>query len=279
MVNVSTVFWHDAGVKSFDALNMPFLVDRYDLDRRILDGPIGKRMLRGVAPFGLVGLGYEESGLRRPLAVSRRLRRPADFRGLRWRTPTIGPPTEGPASGAVVPALVAASLRALGATPVSVPTNGIYNALASRFVTAIDANIPLAAGLRLAQVSRFATANLALWPFAGVLVMNAARLASLTPSQQTAIRQAAAGLADASIQLVESPIGDANNVAAMCASGLRFVTASAKDRAALLAAAQPVYARFSRNPETARLIGQIEKLKATFPARSTMEPVPAGCTG
>ena len=99
--------WDDVGVTSFDALHAPLAVESYELQGEVLEAGIADELLEGVEPLGLVGLGVLPGPLRKVLGVERPFLRPADFDGMRvgLNRSQVG----------------SASLRALGAVPVTVP--------------------------------------------------------------------------------------------------------------------------------------------------------------
>src|SRR4051794_6924634 len=68
------------GVPSFDALQAPLLIDSYPLERQALGSRLVGRMLGGLKPLGVVGLGILPGTLRKPLGVSP-LVRPEDYGG------------------------------------------------------------------------------------------------------------------------------------------------------------------------------------------------------
>ena len=45
MGSISTAVWSSQGVRAFDALQAPFLVDRYDLEKEVISGEIGQLSL------------------------------------------------------------------------------------------------------------------------------------------------------------------------------------------------------------------------------------------
>ena len=73
--------WDTMGVTSFRALLAPFLVDSLELQRRVLESPLGARMLEGLEPLGLVGLALLPGPLRRPVGLTRPLVGPRDYAG------------------------------------------------------------------------------------------------------------------------------------------------------------------------------------------------------
>src|SRR5262249_57171651 len=92
--------WDTLGVRSFQALQAPFLIDSYPLLDAVLASPMAGGMLAGLHQAGFTGLGlYPDqlrhlNGFREPLASLR------DLRGARIRTPSSrasDPPFPAPA--------------------------------------------------------------------------------------------------------------------------------------------------------------------------------------
>jgi TRAP-type C4-dicarboxylate transport system substrate-binding protein len=102
--------WDSVGVTSFRALHAPFLIDSYTLEERVIRSPLVDDMLEAVKPLRLEGLGVLPGPMRKPLGIARPLVKPSDYRGL-----TIGVGQSRVAN---------ATMRALGATPVSFPFAG-----------------------------------------------------------------------------------------------------------------------------------------------------------
>src|SRR5919197_807408 len=73
--------WDWLGVKSFDPLVAPFLVNSHALERSVFERGIPQRMLPAVARAGVVPIGVLPGPLRVVLGVRRPLVAPADFRG------------------------------------------------------------------------------------------------------------------------------------------------------------------------------------------------------
>jgi C4-dicarboxylate-binding protein DctP len=102
------------GFPEFELFDLPFLFDNLADVQRLSEGPLGQRLLAGLARQGLVGLGYLDNGFKQ-MSANRPLLAPADFQGLRMRV-----------QGSRV---IAAQMRALGATPVTLPFSKTHEAL------------------------------------------------------------------------------------------------------------------------------------------------------
>ena len=69
------------GVKSFQALLAPLLVDSYDLEAKVFEEGIPNEMLEAVEELDLVGIGVLPGPMRKVLGVSRPFVAPSDFAG------------------------------------------------------------------------------------------------------------------------------------------------------------------------------------------------------
>jgi TRAP-type C4-dicarboxylate transport system substrate-binding protein len=236
--------WDWVGVRSFDALVAPFLVDSYPLERRVFERGIPQRMVRDVSRAGVVGIGVLPGPLRRVLAVRRALLEPVDFRGT-----TIG----------VQGVVAAQTLRSLGsreqqyfAQPELTGLDGIEEQL-----SAIEGN-------GHASTAKYLSANLSLWPRPLVIFAGRRRFQSLKPEQQATLRKAAAAAIPAAMSA--SRREDVLSASVLCRRGLRFVDGTPKQLAAMRLAVAPVYRRLERVPTTRRWIAAIEALKRVTPA-------------
>ena len=96
--------WDSVGVRSFRALEAPLLIDSYALQDAVLNSGLSGRMLTGLVPLGLIGIGVLPGPLRYPVGITRPLLRPSDYAGQRI--------------GVQQSLLAISTFRALGATPV-----------------------------------------------------------------------------------------------------------------------------------------------------------------
>jgi TRAP-type transport system periplasmic protein len=232
--------WDSVGVRTFDALAAPLLINTYALQAAVLSSPLPAQMLRGLAPVGLVGLGVLPGPLRFPIGVTRALRGPSDYSAQRI--------------GATQSLSATATLHALGATPVwlavEAPIAGLNGA-----EQGIE-NIEGDHSDRPVSV----TANVVLWPRPVALFANREVFSKLAGAQQRILMEAARDDLAPEIQVVRE--AERTSAANLCRSHLlRFVTATPDDLVALRRAVQPVYAALDRDPQTRREIAHIEAMR------------------
>jgi TRAP-type C4-dicarboxylate transport system substrate-binding protein len=229
--------WDTLGVRSFRALLAPFLVDSLDLEAQVLEGPIGARMLSGVASAGVVGIATLPGPLARPFGYARPLVARADYTGARL----------GLRPGRVEEA----TFRSLGAnTRTYLSLSGASREGAVLNLWAIP---PAYRGKTLVS-------NLVFWPRAMTIVMNRRAFEALTPSQRRVLLHAAREAVERRPSEVDQLERDA--LTTICqGSFASLVELTDGEVAALHAAVQPVYAELSRDPATRKLISAITALR------------------
>jgi TRAP-type C4-dicarboxylate transport system substrate-binding protein len=230
--------WDTLGVRSFEALLAPFLVDSLALEGRVLSGPLAARALESVRRDGVVGIALLPGRLRRPFGIRRMLVGPADYRGAKVAIR--------------LSAVAEATFRALGASPapeVPVDFTGFDGA-------EIDPLTITQNGWD--QGARGLTANVAFWPKAQTIVMNRSAYAALTPAQRRILAEA--GREALAPELARIARDQRLGLSLLCSDrGFRLATATPAEVAALRLAVQPVYDRIERDAFTRRWIAQIER--------------------
>jgi TRAP-type C4-dicarboxylate transport system substrate-binding protein len=221
--------WASAGVTSFQALDAPLLIDSYTLQARVLRSPLIGQMLGGLAAAGLAGIGVLPGTLRKPLGITRPLRSPSDYAGL-----TIGTQQSRVAD---------ATMRALGARPVWFGSEAPVAGLGG-----IEQQISQIQDTGYDQAGKYLTANVSLWPRPLVLFASRQTWAALTPAQRAILRQAVTADLTAETQVVRD--NEQTDTAILCRRGVRFLTATPADVAALRRAVRPVYHQLERDPQT-----------------------------
>jgi TRAP-type C4-dicarboxylate transport system substrate-binding protein len=261
MATVSSAVWDTAGVTAFQALQAPFLITNYGLEGAVIDGDIGKSMIASATKEAgdLQVLAIHEGGLRKPLGV-KPLVSLADFKGKTIRAPQSD--------------VLAAGLSALGANADPIPLPEVNQALQNGTVDGMEANFGLAVTQKIYEVAKNFTANVNLWPFPTVLVMNKAKYDSLTADQRAAIDAAAAKIGPASLAIFTKPSTFAQDLK-NC--GVNFLIATPQQQAQLATAGKTATSKLA--PESQDYVTQIQKVKDSLPPPPAPPPLPTATTG
>jgi TRAP-type C4-dicarboxylate transport system substrate-binding protein len=261
--SVSAPVWQDVGVQSFEALQMPFLITNYAVERSVITSPLAAEMLKGTQALGLTGLAIHEGGLRKPAAVDGCLVEPPDFVGVQMRS--------------VQSDLLAQSITALGAVPTAMPLSEVAHAVEDGSLNAIEANVGLVYTQKFYEVLSCMSGNVNLWPFPAVLVVGDAAWNAIPAADRAVITRAATSLASDSLDILTDPASTL--MADLCKAGdgfFYFGTATTPQLAALREAVQPVYDRYEKVDPTGGFVSRIEAIKART-AQPASAPYPPGC--
>jgi len=245
------------GVRSFQALLAPLLVDSYELEERVFESEIPATMLDGVEGLGIVGVGVLPGPIRRLLGLSHPFLEPSGFRGQ--------------VVGGAENELSVRTFQALGATLEALPAGGSLEGL-----DATEQHLGAIWGNRYNKVAEYVGANVNLWPRPLVIFAGKGVFESLAPEQKDVIREAATAAVPGA--LGEARVEDEEAARQLCRRGLSFAVASEIQLAALRRALEPVYAELMVDPETKSNIDAITDLKreiaasAQAPACTSIEP-------
>src|SRR5215472_1329435 len=246
------------GIDSFQALQAPFLIDSYALERKVLGSSIPAMMLGGLRPYGLVGLGILPGPLRRPLGFGRPLLAASAYKGAR-----IG----------IRPSGVTADVfRALGAVPVAQKRSNSGESTAG--LTGIEGHANLIDS-GFAIPGAVLTGNVVFEPRPDVIFLNQRAYASLTAGQRNILYRAVAQARTAGAYQGN----DAASVADLCRRGIKVVSASPADLAGLRSAVRPVYRALESNPSTRVFINEITAMRQTVGGSPGAVTCPAASVG
>jgi TRAP-type C4-dicarboxylate transport system substrate-binding protein len=243
--------WDELGLKSFQALQAPFLITDYALLDRIMTGPLAGRMLAALPSRSFVGLMLVPDLMRHPIGLSRPLVSPADFKDARIRD--------------IPSRLTDALLRALGAVPVHVAGADYNDALVHHRIDGQELPIVNSFGF-------FVTGNVSFFPKVMTLFAGRRAYDRLSDGQKAVLREAAVELR----RNIFAP--SENGLFAQLCSGkarARVVLASKQQLAQLEQAARPVYTQLERDPRTRALIAAIRQLRASLPAPAAIVAPPS----
>jgi TRAP-type transport system periplasmic protein len=258
---VGTRIFDTLGVRSFQALTAPMLIDNYPLERAVIGSGTPRQMMAGLGRLRVTGLAVLAGGLRKPIAVAHPLLRPRDWSGITFATNKSGAQNE--------------AVRALGARVSNLFGDPLNAALRSGKVQATEKHLLTDQINQMQTFAPYVTANVNLWPATIAVIANPARLAKLTPQQRQWLQQAASDAAARSTGMVNT---DQHLTESLCTSGARFANASPADIAKLRTAFAPVYASLEQDPQTKTFIAQIQQLKQRTPPGPPLV-IPPRCTG
>lgn len=247
------------GISGLEVVEAPMTITSYAAQKALVSGPVATELLKRLDGKGVVGLGLTVGPLRRPFAANAPLLGPEDWKGISFRV--FNSPVQ------------ADAVRALGGTPAD---------LSFSFIDQIKAGTLRGAEFDIAQYEQIGngreagniTANVVLWPKVFVLTLSKQRFDTLTPQQQTWVRDAAKQAVNAS---VEATYNEATVARTLCDRGARFHDASPGQVKGLRAKLRPALDKLAADPASAKLLGDLQAIATQHPGPEAPD-VPASCT-
>ena len=249
------------GVRAFQALTAPLLVDTYPLQEAVITSELPGDMLPALDELGLTGLGVLAGGLRKPFSVDRPMVTLGDWSGVTFQAFR--------SNGQ------AAAIEALGATPTDLLPGALDTGLQNGSIHGFEKNLYIYQYNGMQNVAPYLAANVNLWPETAALFANSARYSELTTTQRAWLDRAADEAVAASSELADQ---DQALFAEFCDFGGRAASASPEDLASMENAVSSVYSILESDPATAAAIARIRELSGTAPSAAALD-IPAGCTG
>ncbi|CAM5785825.1 TRAP transporter substrate-binding protein [Castellaniella caeni] len=163
-------------VKAYEILDFPFLFKNDAQADKVLDGPVGQRLLDLLPAHGLVGLAYWENGFFNATNSKRPIEKVEDFDGLKFRS--------------IQAKITQETIKALGANPVPLAVPELYTALETRTIDGQGTPNAVIAALKLYEVQKYLSITRhsygAFIPLASKVFWD-----KLTPEQQKIIKDSA----------------------------------------------------------------------------------------
>jgi tripartite ATP-independent transporter DctP family solute receptor len=157
-------------------LGLPFLFRSTDHMHKVVDGPIGDKILAAFEPHGLIGLAYYDSGARSFYTTKKPVEKLADLKGMKIRVQQSD--------------LWISMMQAFGANPTPMPMGEVYSSLETGVVDGAENNWPSYESARHYEVAKnYSLTQHSMNP--EILVMSKVSWDKLTPDDQKVIRQAA----------------------------------------------------------------------------------------
>jgi tripartite ATP-independent transporter DctP family solute receptor len=131
-------------VDDVNVFNMPFVFRSEEHMRKVIDGDIGKELLKKISDHptaNLIGLAWMDSGTRSVFNSKRPINKPEDLKGLKIRM--MGNP------------IYVDTMNALGGTGVPMPMPEVYNGIATGVVDGAENNQPSYVSFNLINVAKY----------------------------------------------------------------------------------------------------------------------------
>jgi TRAP-type C4-dicarboxylate transport system substrate-binding protein len=241
-----TASFDAVGVDTFDALEVPMLIDSYPTETAVVRSILAKRMLAGVSRAGLTGLALLAGPLDHLIATAAPLRGASDIRGHAFavRLSTVARMAVSALGGhavALVPGLPGLYRNALDLPgPPAFAEDDLDSIFFDRYGGRCDF------GIERCDTSRpWVMTNMVLGPSVEAIVANPGRLRHLSAHQRSWLTRAATDAVAYSARVANH---DDRLVPELCAAGVRFSTASQATLTSLRRTWRPLYAQLERGP-------------------------------
>jgi len=230
-------FCEDMGV-----VDLPFLFAGPEHVDKVLDGPIGRKLLDRLKPVGIKGLAFFENGFRNFTNSKRVLLTPSDFKGLKFRT------MENPVH--------LASVRQLGAQAVPMSWGEVYTSLQTGVIDGQENPIAIIYAYKLNEVQKYLSLTGHFYSPAP-LTMSLAAFEKLKPEHQKVILDAAHKAAVYERKLIRD--NETKQLEELRAKGMDVRTV---DKAIFVQAMAPVYTKFGEKyPRWKIVLQEIQNTK------------------
>ena len=226
---------------SMGVVDLPFLFTSPGHVDKVLDGPVGRELLDDLESAGIKGLSFFENGFRNFTNSRRRLRRPGDFEGLKFRT------MENPVH--------LASVRQLGAQAVPMSWGEVYTSLQTKVIDGQENPVAIIHAYKLNEVQKYLSLTGHFYSPAP-LSMSLQKFKQLKPEWQRLFLKAALDAAAFERKIIRD--NEAQQLKDLEAQGM---VVDRVDKGLFIDAMDPVYDRFSlKYPDWKKIL---EKIRAT----------------
>jgi tripartite ATP-independent transporter DctP family solute receptor len=229
----STINWSPQ-IRELNLFSLPFLMPDYAAIDALTQGEVGKDIFKRLERAGVVPLAWGENGFREVTNSKRELRRPEDFKGLKFRV--VGSP------------LFLDTFTALGANPTQMSWADAQPALASGAVDGQENPLTIFTAAKLHNVGQ---KNVTLWGYVAdplIFVVNKEVWDSWKLEDRRIVREAAIEAGRWNIEAAREGMTGANPAVVKQIEGLgvKVVRPSAQEIAAFKKVTKPVYDKWSK---------------------------------
>lgn len=131
--------------KSLSVLMLPYIYRDKEHMFRVIDGPIGEKLLKKLEENGLVGLAWYDAGARNFYNAKREIKTPDDMKGLKIRVQETK--------------LMMDLVSSLGASPVAMAFGDVYSALQTGVIDGAENNWPSYDSTHHYEVAKYYTVD------------------------------------------------------------------------------------------------------------------------
>lgn len=226
---------------SMGVVDLPFLFTSPGHVDKILDGHVGRELLDDLESARIKGLSFFENGFRNFTNSRRRLRKPGDFKGLKFRT------MENPVH--------LASVRQLGAQAVPMSWGEVYTSLQTKVIDGQENPVAIIHAYKLSEVQKYLSLTGHFYSPAP-LSMSLKSFNQLKPEWQKLLLEAALNAAAFERKIIRD--NEAKQLKDLKAQGMVVDTV---DKRLFIDAMAPVYDNFSiKYPDWKKIL---KKIRAT----------------
>ncbi|MBB5753570.1 TRAP transporter substrate-binding protein [Prosthecomicrobium pneumaticum] len=221
--------------------SLPYIFRSVEHARTVMNGPIGDEILAAFEPHGVVGLAFYDGGARSFYNTKKPIAAAADLEGMKFRVMQSD--------------IFVDMVAALGASATPMPYGEVYSGLETGVIDGAENNFPSYDTAKHAEVAKYYALDEHLI-VPEVLVMSKLSFDRLSPEDQAVVRQAAKDSVARQWELWDAQV--AKSRAAVEASGSTITT---PDKAAFIAAMEPVYAKHVTDPALKALVERIRAVE------------------
>jgi tripartite ATP-independent transporter DctP family solute receptor len=211
--------------KSLQVVSLPFIWKDPGHQHRVVDGPIGKRLMADLEKSGFKGLAFYDAGFRNVTTRVGPVRKPDDLKGLKIRVMQSEP--------------LIATINAFGATAVPMGQSEVYIALQQKVIDGWENNEPTVLSFNMQEVAKYFSYTRHV-SIPDILIMSKQVFDSTPPAIQKAILEAAAETIPVQRKIWADYIGTATSEL----KSKRMEFNEVDDIGAFQAKAKPVYKQY-----------------------------------
>lgn len=211
--------------ESLQVVSLPFIWKNLDHQHRVLEGPIGQKLLADLDQKGFKGLAFFDAGFRNITTSVGPIRKPDDLKGLKIRVMKSEPLIE--------------TINAFGATAVPMGQSEVYVALQQKVIDGWENNEPTVLAFNMQEVAKYYSYTRHV-SIPDILIMSKEVFDKTPPDVQKAIMEAAAETVPIQQKLWADYVSEATTQ--LKAKGMEFNEVDNIDD--FMVKAKPIYKKF-----------------------------------